>query len=165
MSPQIPSLLGCSGRHMSGLPGRCHRVGQGFDERRERLREVTYLLVAGDYFTKWQETFGVPNQEAKTAVDNLVKEVHFRIWGTRKDPFRPGAKENQAQLFQEMGILFNMDKTRTSPYHPESMCPIITMTGTTTPTAGDDGIPFQCTYTHAVHYLLHFLATSYCQLV
>ena len=62
---------------MSGLPGRCHRVGQEFDEPLERLREVKYLLVAGDYFTKWKGMFGIPNQEAKTVVDpeKLVKEV------------------------------------------------------------------------------------------
>ena len=29
-------------------------------------------------------------------------------------------REFEAQLFQEMCVLFNMDKTRTSPYHPES---------------------------------------------
>lgn len=123
-----------------------------------------YILVVGDYFTKWKEAFAVPNQEAKTISKKVVKEVISRYGAPEKIHSDQG-QNFETQLFQEICVLFNMDKTRTSPYHPESMCPIITMTGTTTPTAGDDGIPFQCTYTHAVHYLLHFLATSYCQLV
>ena len=34
-----------------------------------------YILVVGDYFTKWKEVFAIPNQEAKTVAKKLVKEV------------------------------------------------------------------------------------------
>ena len=37
-----------------------------------------YILVVGDYFTKWKESFAFPNQEAKTIAEKLVKEVISR---------------------------------------------------------------------------------------
>ena len=58
-----------------------------------------YILVVGDYFTKWKEAFAIPNQEAKTIAKKLDQGQNF-----------------EAQLFQEMCVLFNMDKTRTSTY-------------------------------------------------
>ena len=40
-----------------------------------------YILVIGDYFTKWTECFPMPNMEAVTVVKILVNEViaRFRI--------------------------------------------------------------------------------------
>ena len=34
-----------------------------------------YILVVGDYFRKWKEALAIPNQEAKTVAEKLVKEV------------------------------------------------------------------------------------------
>lgn len=78
-----------------------------------------YILVVGDYFTKWKEVFAIPNQEAKTIAEKLVKEVISRYGAPEKIHSDQG-QNFEAQLFQEMCVLFNMDKTRTSPYHPES---------------------------------------------
>lgn len=73
----------------------------------------------GDYFTKWKQAFAIPNQEAKTVVEKLVKEVISRYGAPEKIHSDQG-RNFEAQLLQEMSVLFNMDKTRTSPYHPES---------------------------------------------
>ena len=78
-----------------------------------------YILVVGDYFSKWTEAFPLPNQEAKTVAEKLVHEVIARYGAPEKIHSDQG-RNFEAQLFQEMCILFNMDKTRTSPYHPES---------------------------------------------
>ena len=78
-----------------------------------------YILVVGDYFTKWKEAFAIPNQEAKTVAEKLVKEVISRYGAPEKIHSDQG-RNFEAQLFQEICVLFNMDKTRTSPYHPES---------------------------------------------
>ena len=34
-----------------------------------------YILVAGDYFTKWFEAYAIPNQEAKTVAEKLVNDL------------------------------------------------------------------------------------------
>ena len=38
-----------------------------------------YVLVAVDYFTRWVEAYGIPNEEATTVARKLVDEVfcHF----------------------------------------------------------------------------------------
>ena len=33
-----------------------------------------YILIAADYFTKWVEGYALPNQEAVTVADVLVRE-------------------------------------------------------------------------------------------
>ena len=37
-----------------------------------------YLLVVSDYFTKWPEAYSLPNQEAITVAEVLVKEFVSR---------------------------------------------------------------------------------------
>jgi len=78
-----------------------------------------YILVVGDYFTKWKEAFPIPNQEARTVAEKLVKEIIAR-YGAPEQIHSDQGRNFEAQLFQEMCLLFNMDKTRTTPYHPES---------------------------------------------
>ena len=34
-----------------------------------------YILVVSDYFTKWTECFAIPNMEARTVADKIVREV------------------------------------------------------------------------------------------
>ena len=75
-----------------------------------------YILVVGDYLTKWKEAFAIPYHEAKTMalIMKLANEAISRYGASEKNP------DFEAQLFQEMCVLFNMDKNRISPYHPKS---------------------------------------------
>ena len=45
----------------------------------ETSDENKYVLVAVDYFTRWTEAYGIPNQEAATVAKKLVDEVFFRF--------------------------------------------------------------------------------------
>ena len=38
-----------------------------------------YVLVAGDYFTKWMEAYAIPNQEAVTVAKKLLDEMFCRF--------------------------------------------------------------------------------------
>lgn len=38
-----------------------------------------YILVIGDYFTKWTEAFAIPDQEAETVAKKLVHEYICRL--------------------------------------------------------------------------------------
>ena len=53
-----------------------------------------YILVVGDYFTKWKEAFAIPYQEAKTMalIMKLVNEAISRYVASEKNPFRPGTR-------------------------------------------------------------------------
>ena len=114
-----------------------------------------YILVVGDYFTKWKEAFAIPNQEAKTVAEKLVKEGTVRQ--KRSTPTRDEAlKPNCSRKC----VLFNMDKIRTSPYHPESDGMVERMSRTLQDmlakyvSSHHDGLPFQRTCIHAVHSVL-----------
>ena len=39
-----------------------------------------YVLVVGDYFTRWMEAFAIPDQEAQTVARRLVDEVFCRFF-------------------------------------------------------------------------------------
>ena len=38
-----------------------------------------YVLVAGDYFTKWMEVYAIPNLDAVTVAKKLLDEMFFRF--------------------------------------------------------------------------------------
>lgn len=79
----------------------------------------SHILVVMDYFTKFAEIFPLINIE-----DETVAEVLFKGWIKRYGC--PGSihsdqgKQFESKLFQEMCRLFQIDKTRTTPYHPQS---------------------------------------------
>ena len=43
-----------------------------------------YIMVVGDYFTKWSEAYAIPNQEAKIVAVKLVKEFICRYGAPEK---------------------------------------------------------------------------------
>ena len=48
-----------------------------------------YILVAGDYFTRWTEAYAIPNQEAHTVAQKLAEEMLLRF-SSRTVLFRSG---------------------------------------------------------------------------
>ena len=78
----------------------------------------SYILVVGDYFTKWMEALPVPNQEAVTVAEKLVDEVFFRYSIPEQLHSDQGA-QFESQLIAEVCKLLHINKTRTTPYHPQ----------------------------------------------
>ena len=78
-----------------------------------------YIMVVADYFTKWTEAFGIPNQEAVTVADKLVREVLCRFGNARQIHSDQG-RNFESRVFKAVCEFFDMDKTRTTGYHPES---------------------------------------------
>ena len=75
------------------------------------IRDNKYILVISDYFTKWTESYAMPNQEAVTVANIVVHEFISRF----------GALQNfESKLFQEMCSILEIDKTRTIPLQPQS---------------------------------------------
>ena len=78
-----------------------------------------YILVIADYFTKWTESFPMPNIEARTVAKILVEEVVCRF-GIPDVIHSDQGKQFESRLFLEMCNLLQIQKTRTTPYHPQS---------------------------------------------
>ncbi|KAK3102810.1 hypothetical protein FSP39_014067 [Pinctada imbricata] len=78
-----------------------------------------YIVVISDYYTKWTESFAMPNMEARTVAKILVEEVISR-YGVPTYIHSDQGKQFESSLFQEMCSLLGIHKTRTTPYHPQS---------------------------------------------
>ena len=78
-----------------------------------------YFLMAIDYFTKWQEAFTLPNQEAVTVVKVWVDEFLYHFGIPLK--FHSDQRKNfKSRIFQKVCKLLQIKKTRTTPLHPQS---------------------------------------------
>lgn len=78
-----------------------------------------YILVVGDYFSKWTEAFPLPNQEAHTIAKVLTEEWVCRFGAPRSIHSDQG-RNFESTLFKELCRLLHIHKSRTSPYHPQS---------------------------------------------
>ena len=78
-----------------------------------------YILVIGDYFTKWTECHAMQNMEASTVANILVEQVVSRF-GIPYTIHSDQGRQFESRLFKEMCKLLQITKTRTTPYHPKS---------------------------------------------
>ncbi|KAG5885997.1 hypothetical protein JTB14_025391 [Gonioctena quinquepunctata] len=72
-----------------------------------------------DYFSKWAEAYALPNQEAITVADVLVKEWICRF-GIPMELHSDQGRNFESNLFQEICLLLNIRKTRSTALHPQS---------------------------------------------
>ena len=76
-------------------------------------------LVIADYFTKCVEAYPLPNQEAETVSEVLVKEWICRF-GIPKFIHSDQGNNFESKVFQKVCDLMGIDKTRTTPGRPQS---------------------------------------------
>jgi len=78
-----------------------------------------YILVIGDYFTKFVESFAIPNHEAITVADKLMTEWISR-YGIPNYIHTDQGREFESKLIAELCQLLKCKKSRTTPYRPQS---------------------------------------------
>jgi hypothetical protein len=78
-----------------------------------------YLLVMGDYFTKWVEALPLPNQEAETVADALIQQVFSRL-GVPQELHSDQGRNFESRVFKLVCERLGVHKTRTTPYRPQS---------------------------------------------
>ena len=78
-----------------------------------------YILIAMDYFTKWPEAYALPNQEAQTMAKVLVDQFVSRF-GAPAQLHSDQGRNFESEVFTEMCKLLGIEKTRTTPLHPQS---------------------------------------------
>ena len=76
-------------------------------------------MVISDYFTRWTETYAMKNIDAITVTDIPVKEYICRF-GIPRQIYTDQGKQFESEIFRQMCLLFDMDKTRLTAYHPQS---------------------------------------------
>jgi len=77
-----------------------------------------YILVASDYFTKWVEAYAIPNQEAITVARKLVNNMFCRLSLPEQLHTNMGT-QFESKLIKEICTLLHINKTHTTPYHPQ----------------------------------------------
>jgi len=77
-----------------------------------------YIMVVGDYFTHWMEAFAIPNQEATTVAEKLVEEVFMRF-SIPEQLHSDQGHQFESKLLSEICHLLNIQKSKTTPYHPQ----------------------------------------------
>ena len=85
----------------------------------ETERGNRYILVVGDYFTKWKEALAIKDMEAVTIARCLVNEVICRF-GVPDSLHTDQGKNFESALVKEICEMLGIKKTRTTPYHPQS---------------------------------------------
>ncbi|CAC5365137.1 unnamed protein product [Mytilus coruscus] len=78
-----------------------------------------YIMVVEDYFTKWTESYAIPNHQALTVADKLVTEFICRF-GCPFQIHTDQGREFESDLFATICDKLGIDKTRTCPYRPQS---------------------------------------------
>ncbi|KAL5015646.1 hypothetical protein ScPMuIL_007270, partial [Solemya velum] len=82
-------------------------------------RDNKYILVVGDLYSKWIESYPIPDQEAKTVAQVLTYKF-FTRFGVPKQLHSDQGGNFESKLFKELCSLLGINKTRTTAYRPES---------------------------------------------
>ena len=89
----------------------------------ETTRKDKFILLVSDYFSKWTESYPILNQEATTVAEKLVSEFICRFGVPRQLHSDQGTNlelTNESKVFAEVCRLLDIEKTRTTPLHPQS---------------------------------------------
>ena len=79
----------------------------------------SYILVAGDYFSRWMEAYPIPNQEAST-VSKVLIDQWFCRFSTPEQLHSDQGRQFESELLAEICKVLGIRKSRTTPYHPQS---------------------------------------------
>ena len=82
-------------------------------------RGSVYILTRICPFSKWAEAFPIPNKEAATIARVLVEQVICRF-GTPIAAISDRGRDVDGHLMNEICRLLDIDKIRTTSYHPAS---------------------------------------------
>ena len=78
-----------------------------------------FILVIGDYFTKWTEAYPIPNMEASIVAKVFVNEF-VACFGAPVTLHTDQGRNFESALMKEICQLLGVTKTRATPYHPQS---------------------------------------------
>jgi transposase InsO family protein len=74
-----------------------------------------FIIIYQDYFSKWVEIFAARQHTAYVVAEILVKEIISR-YGIMERLHSDQGREFESQIYQEVCRMWDIKKTRTSPY-------------------------------------------------
>ena len=77
------------------------------------------MLVITDHFPKYTKTFALPDQKAATIAEVLVNKW-FHVHGEPQKIHSDQGTIFNSELINQACALYNITKTRNSPYHPQA---------------------------------------------
>ena len=81
------------------------------------VRGSKYILVVGEYFTKWTEAYPIPDSEATTVAKILVNEFICRF-GVPEQLHTDQGRNFESTLIKQIYQLLGIRKTSTTPIPP-----------------------------------------------
>ena len=78
-----------------------------------------WILVLADHFTRWHDALPIPDATAPTVATTLDERV-FSYMGLPEQIHTDQGVQFQSQLMAELCTLWGVEKTHTTPYHPQS---------------------------------------------
>ena len=78
-----------------------------------------HMFVIGDHFPKWYEAKPLPDQTAVTTANALVDHPISRF-GCPHSLHSDQERKFESKHFEQLMKLLEIDKTRTTPFHPQS---------------------------------------------
>ena len=78
-----------------------------------------YIMVVGDYFSKWTEAYPLKDHTAQTVADVLVEQFVARF-GVMRSLHSDQGREFESDLIAELCKLLRIHKSRVVPYNPKS---------------------------------------------
>ena len=78
-----------------------------------------WILVLTDHFTRWQDALALPDATAPVVAHALDERV-FCYLGLPEQIHSDQGAQFESQLLSELCRLWGVDKTRTTPYHPQA---------------------------------------------
>ena len=94
------------------------RVAMDITEMPCSSRGNRYALVIMDYFSKLVKVYPMKDQKAETVADCLLLWVYD--YGVPERLHSDQGRQFESAVFQELCRRLGIEKTRTTPYHPES---------------------------------------------
>lgn len=76
------------------------------------------FLVMTDVFSKYTQTVATKDQRASTVAEVLVKHW-FQLFGPPSRIHSDQGRNFESSLVQQLSWIYNIDKSRTTPYHPQ----------------------------------------------
>ena len=96
-----------------------HHIGIDFMGPLPESNGHKVILLIGDHFTKWYEAVPLPDQRASTTATALIEHWISRF-GCPHSIHSDQGRNFESLLFKNLLSLFEIDKSRTTAFHPQS---------------------------------------------